>query len=349
MRHEVDKDGNDRPRYQVTPAEYALLASWNDTTEIYPDDACVPQLVSAQAAAKPGAMALAENGEVVTYRELDSRANQLAQYLRSLGAGPGTLVALCLERSSQLLVGALGVLKSGAAYVPLDPTYPTERLAFMLNDSQVPTLLTHRHVSRALPSGRWQILDLDLDADRIAGYPADPPKGDFNLDGLAYVIYTSGSTGQPKGVQITHSSLLNLVFWHRRAFMVTPEDRATLLASPGFDASVWEVWPYLTAGASLHLPGESIRNDAEKLCDWLVAQRITVSFIPTAMAEVIMALEWPTQIALRVLLTGADTLHHYPSPRLPFKLVNNYGPTECTVVPRRAPCPQMGSPQIGPR
>jgi len=342
MRHEVDKDGNDRPRYQITPAEYALLASWNDTTEIYPDDTCVPQLVSAQAAAKPGAIALAENGEVVTYRELDSRANQLAQCLRSLGAGPGTLVALCLERSSQLVVGALGVLKSGAAYVPLDPTYPTERLAFMLNDSQVPTLLTHRHVSRALPSGRWQILDLDLDADRIAGYPADPPKCNFDLDGLAYVIYTSGSTGQPKGVQITHSSLLNLVFWHRRAFMVTPEDRATLLASPGFDASVWEMWPYLAAGASLHLPGESTRNDAEKLCDWLVAQRITVSFIPTAMAEVIMALEWPTQIALRVLLTGADTLHHYPSPRLPFRLVNNYGPTECTVVATSCTVPSNG-------
>src|SRR5437867_4165440 len=176
MRHEVDRDGNDRPGCQLKPAESALLASWNDTAEIYPDDAGVPQLVAAQAAARPGAVALAENGDVVTYRELNSRANRLAQYLRSLGAGPGTLVALCLERSSELVVGALGVLKSGAAYVPLDPNYPPDRLAFMLNDSQAPNLLTHRHVSRALPSGRWQIVDLDLDADRIAGYPADPPK-----------------------------------------------------------------------------------------------------------------------------------------------------------------------------
>lgn len=309
-----------------------MLASWNDTAEIYPDNACVPQLVAAQAAATPDAVALAANGEVITYRELNSRANRLAQHLRSLGVGPGTLVALCLGRSLELVVGALGALKAGAAYVPLDPTYPPERLVFMLNDSGAPTLLTQERLTRALPSGRWQIVDLDLDADQIATYPADPPKVDIELEQLAYVIYTSGSTGQPKGVQIAHSSLLNLVFWHRRTFAVSSADRATLLASPGFDASVWEIWPYLTAGASLHLPGADTRSDAESLRDWLVAERITVTFLPTAMAELVMALEWPTQVALRVLLTGADTLHHYPSPRLPFVLVNNYGPTECTVV-----------------
>lgn len=342
MRHEVHRAGSHRPESQVTPAEAALLASWNHTAEIYHDDACVPQLVAAQAEARPGAVALAENGEVVTYRQLNLRANRLAQHLQSLGAGPGTLVALCLERSSDLVVGALGVLKSGAAYVPLDPSNPPERLAFMLNDSQAPILLTHRGVSHGLPSGRWQIVDLNLDANQIAGYPEEPPAADFKLDESAYVIYTSGSTGQPKGVQITHGSLLNLVSWHQRAFMVGPHDRATLLSSPGFDASVWEMWPYLTAGASLHLPQEAIRSDAESLRDWLVAQRITVSFLPTAMAERVMALEWPTQVELRVLLTGADTLHHYPSPRLPFMLVNNYGPTECTVVATSGTVPSEG-------
>jgi len=344
MRHELDKDGNAQPGCLLTPAESALLASWNDTAESYPDNACVPQLVAAQAAATPNTVALAASGEVVTYQELNSRANRLAQYLRSLGAGPGTLVALCFERSSELVVGTLGVLKSGAAYVPLDPTYPQERLAFMLNDSGATILLTQQRLARALPPGRWQRVDVDLDADQIASYPAEPPQSesDIRLEELAYVIYTSGSTGQPKGVQVTHSNLLNLVFWHRHAFMVTPADRATLFASPGFDASVWELWPYLTAGASLHLPAESIRNDPEKLRDWLVAQRITVSFLPTAMAELVMALEWADRVALRVLLTGADTLHHYPASHLPFMLVNNYGPTECTVVATSGTVPPNG-------
>ena len=156
---------------------------------------------------------------------------------------------------------------------------------------------------------------------------------------LAYVIYTSGSTGQPKGVQITHDSLLNLVFWHRRAFAVTAADRATQLASPSFDATVWELWPYLTAGASVYLPDEETRSTPARLRDWLVAEGITISFLPTALAERVMALEWPPQTALRILLTGADVLHHYPSPDLPFVVVNNYGPTECTVVATSGPVP----------
>lgn len=342
MRHEVDKYSTTRQECLLTSGDVALLTSWNDTVQIYPDDASVPQLVAAQAAATPDAVALAANGEVVTYRELNSRANRLAQHLRSFGAGPGTLVALCLERSPELIVGALAVLKSGAAYVPLDPSYPPDRLTFMLNDSQSPVLLTRWYSGRALPPGRWQIVDLDLDAEKIASYAAEAPKVDLKLEELAYVIYTSGSTGQPKGAQITHNSLLNLVFWHRAAFMVNHDDRATLLASPGFDASVWELWPYLTAGASLHLPAEAIRCDAQKLRDWLITQKITITFLPTAMAELVMSLQWPTQVALRVLLTGADTLHHYPSPRLPFKLVNNYGPTECTVVATSGTVPSDG-------
>jgi acyl-CoA synthetase (AMP-forming)/AMP-acid ligase II/acyl carrier protein len=144
-------------------------------------------------------------------------------------------------------------------------------------------------------------------------------------------------------VQITHDSLLNLVFWHRRAFAVTAADRATQLAGPSFDATVWELWPYLTGGASVYLPDEETRSAPVRLRDWLVAQGITISFLPTALAERVMALEWPPQTALRILLTGADTLHHYPSPDLPFVVVNNYGPTECTVVATSGPVPPTAS------
>jgi acyl-coenzyme A synthetase/AMP-(fatty) acid ligase len=146
------------------------------------------------------------------------------------------------------------------------------------------------------------------------------------------VIYTSGSTGKPKGVEITHSNLLNLVEWHLEAFQVSSSDRASMQAAVGFDAAVWELWPYLVAGASIAIPDGAIRNHPEALRDWLVANRITITFLPTAMAEQMLQLDWPTDASLRVLLTGADALRRRPHTQLPFQLINNYGPTECTVV-----------------
>ena len=322
----------------------------NDTTQADPQDASVPQWVALQAAATPDAIAVC-GGEVLTYRDLNAQANRLAHHLRSLGAGPEVLIALCLERSPALVVGALGVLRSGAAFLPLDPTYPSERLAFMLHDSKASTLVVQHGLVGRLPAGRWRLVDLDADAEQIARYPAEPPETNLKLENLAYVIYTSGSTGRPKGVEIVHDGLRNLVSWHRRTFAVTPSDRATLQASPGFDASVWELWPYLTAGASVHLPGERMCGDAEALRDWLRAERITITFLPTPMAERIMALAWPTPTALRILLTGGETLHRYPPPGLPFAVANNYGPTECTVVASSGIVPASdnanGRPSIG--
>jgi amino acid adenylation domain-containing protein len=159
---------------------------------------------------------------------------------------------------------------------------------------------------------------------------------------LAYVIYTSGSTGQPKAVEITNKSLLNLVEWHQRAFDISSADRASQVAKVSFDAAVWEVWPYLAAGASLYIPEDATVNDPESLRDWLVAQEITNSFVPTPVAERLLALHWPSKTALRNMFTGADTLHVSPPPGLPFALVNNYGPTECTVVTTSARVPGGG-------
>jgi amino acid adenylation domain-containing protein len=292
----------------------------------------VHQLVAAQAARTPHALAVASEDEQATYGELERRATQLAHTLYTLGVRPGSLVGLFLERSVDFVLGALGVLKAGAAYVPLDPDSPAQRLAYMLRDAQVPVLLTQKRLQRRLPSGSWHVLHLDTDELAIAGTASDPPPSPTPGQHVAYVIYTSGSTGQPKGVQITHDSLLNLVYWHQQAFAVTPADRATQLAGLGFDAAVWELWPYLTIGASIHIADEATRRDAVLLRDWLAAQRITISFAPTALAESLMTLEWPRDTALRILLTGADTLHAYPPETLPFRVFNNYGPTECTVV-----------------
>lgn len=301
--------------------------AWN-----YPGDMTVPELVAARAAETPDATAVVAGNQRITYRELDTRANQLAHHLHALGVGPDVLVGLCFERSVALVVGALGILKTAGAYLPLDPGYPRERLAFMLQDARSPVLVTEPRLAASLADGAWRVVSLDAGATSRAPGDLQPPDCRAATDNLAYVIYTSGSTGRPKGVEITHDGLLNLVFWHQRAFAVTRSDRATQLASPAFDGAVWEVWPYLTAGASIHIPDEETRLNPPLLRDWLVAQEITISFLPTPMAEAAMALTWPPHPALRLLLTGADTLHRYPPPTLPFALVNNYGPTEATVV-----------------
>ena len=317
---------------QLTKIEQQQLAAWNVTQHDYPYDACVPQLVAQQVAVRSEATALVVDNQRLSYGELNRRANQLAHYLQMLGVRPNVLVGLLLERSTDMVVGLLGILKAGGAYVPLDPAYPPDRLSFMLEDAQVPVLVTQQRQVAGLSYQGARVVCMDSDASALAQQSASNPISAVTAADLAYVIYTSGSTGKPKGVQITHGSLLNLVFWHQRAFAVTAADRATQVTSPSFDATGWELWPYLTAGASVYLPDEDTRVTSTLLRNWLVEHRITISFLPTAMAESIMALEWPSTTSLRYLLTGADTLHHYPSPTLPFVLVNNYGPTEATVV-----------------
>src|SRR5579859_1373454 len=296
---------------------------------------CVPHAVAAKATRWPDSIALTDGSEILTYHELDSRANRVAQYLRSLGVGPDVVVGVCLERSLDMVVAMLGVLKAGGAYVPLDPAYPPDRLAFMLDDARAPLLITSQRLSKRAPSAKRDIVIVG--AQEIAEQPDHPPRVDIMSDDLAYVIYTSGSTGRPKGVEITHGGLANLVCWHRQAFEVTPGDRASHVAGLGFDAAVWELWPYLTAGASVHMADEVTRTSAELLRDFLLARKLTISFVPTPLAEQMLTLEWPNQTPLRTLLTGGDTLRHYPPASLPFMLVNNYGPTECTVVASSAP------------
>jgi len=278
----------------------------------------------------PGAVALQAEEEILTYGELDRQSNRLAHHLRSFGVGPNTLVGLCLPRSVDIMIGALAILKAGGAFVPMDPAYPADRLAFMLEDAHAPVLITNEVLARRLPTAKCSVVYAGDPA--VADYPDRAPRVDIVPSDLAYVIYTSGSTGAPKGVEITHASLSNLVGWHCEAFCVTAADRATSLAGLGFDAAVWEIWPYLASGASIHLVDDLTRNSADFLRDWLLAQRITISFVPTPVAEHLLMMDWPADTPMRVLLTGGDTLHHYPPRHLPFTLVNNYGPTEFTVV-----------------
>jgi amino acid adenylation domain-containing protein len=296
----------------------------------------ISQMISRRASLTPDAPAITADGLMMTYAELDRRANQLANRLIELGVGRETVVALCLGRSAESVMSSLAVLKAGGAYLPLDPAHPAERLRFMLNDARPRVIINDSRLANKPVHGPWAIIDL-ADDRQLNGSPQHAPAVEVAPDQLAYVIYTSGSTGQPKGVEVTVGNLLNLISWHQDEFNVTAQDRASHLASVGFDAAVWEVWPYLTAGASLHLPEESTRLSPESLRDWLVANQITISFVPTVLAESLMQINWPPDPALRFLLTGADTLHRYPTSDLPFAVVNNYGPTECTVVTTSGP------------
>ena len=317
----------------LTPAErHQILVEWNDTKTDDRLDRCIHQLFEARVEQTPDAVAVVFEDEQLTYRELNQRANQLARYLNKLGVKPEVLVGICVERSLEMIVGLLGILKAGGAYVPLDPAYPQERLTFMLSDSQVPVLLTQEKLVAELTEHQARVVYLDTDWETISQENEANLVSGVKSENLAYVIYTSGSTGKPKGVMALHGGLLNLVLWHQSAFEVIPSDRATQLAGTAFDASVWELWPYLAAGATIYLVELEILSSPVVLRDWLVSKEITITFVPTPLAEVLLSLEWSGNLALRIMLTGGDKLHQYPPSSIPFKLVNNYGPTENIVV-----------------
>jgi amino acid adenylation domain-containing protein/non-ribosomal peptide synthase protein (TIGR01720 family) len=324
---------------------HQLLVEWNDTYTPYPQSKCIHELFEEQVEKTPNAVAVVYKDESLTYQQLNDRANQLAHYLQTLGVGAEVLVGICIERSLLMLVGLLGILKAGGAYLPLDPAYPQERLAFMLADAQVSVLLTQESLMTRLPPHQARVVCLDSVTFSTI---AENLPHTVTTDNLAYVIYTSGSTGRPKGVQIEHRGLLNLVFWHQQAFVVSSLDRVTQVAGVAFDACGWEIWPYLTAGASIHFPNDETRLYPEQLRDWLLSKTITISFLPTPMADKILSLNWPANAALRILLTGGDQLHQYPSTSHPFEVVNNYGPTENTVVATSGTVPKRQQAYLPP-
>ena len=326
----------DRPISQLPlmtgPELDQILVEWNNRKIDYPTDKCIHQLFEEQVENNPNAIAVVFEEQKLTYSELNSKANQLAHYLQKLGVVPETRVGICVERSLEMVVGLLAILKAGGAYVPLDPNYPTSRLNYMIEDAQLSIILTQEKWQNHLSDTKASVICLDTDEEIINQQSQQIPENQVTANQLAYVIYTSGSTGQPKGVTIPHQGLLNLVFWHQRTFEVKSSDKASQIAGVGFDASVWEIWPYLSAGACLHLVNSETRLSPEALRNWLISEQITISFVPTPLLENLCSLEWPAQTKLRTVLTGGDKLHKYPSAALPFRVFNNYGPTENTVV-----------------
>jgi amino acid adenylation domain-containing protein len=296
--------------------------------------ATVPQLIWSRAALDPQKSAVEYGSQRVSYRELVSGAGKIAARLREQGASRDTVVGIWLDRSPAMVYAALGVMRAGAAYLPLDPGHPPGRLWATLGNAATRIVLTDiEHLPHLEGTSFTTLL-----VEEVLGGPDAAPGRSADLDhcpdlsDLAYVVYTSGSTGRPKGVEITHASLLNLIRWHQAAFAVTDDDRASAIAGPGFDASVWELWPHLTAGATVTIARDETRLSMDALRDWLIDERVTICFLPTVLAEAAIAQEWPEDAPLRTMLTGGDALHVYPRDGLPFALVNNYGPAECTVV-----------------
>ena len=288
------------------------------------------QKIANVASLHPTKVAVCSNSLSITYDELVCRSATLATYLSELGIRSGKTVAICMERSVDWIVAALGILQTGAAYVPLDCEWAWERLRYTSEDSGASFIIGRRQVLRDL---KLSIPVLDMDDGSISLTPT--PMNSCNpplAEDLAYVIYTSGSTGAPKGVEITHSNLAHLVRWQLSAADLSSEDRVSHLAGLAFDAAVWEIWPSLVAGATIVIPDTQTRVSAELLKQWLADQQVTVSYIPTILAMSMIRSEWPENTSLRLLLTGGDTLPRGPIHQLPFRVINNYGPTECTVV-----------------
>jgi amino acid adenylation domain-containing protein len=272
-------------------------------------------------------VALRDSASSLSYGELNRSADGLASHLQSLGVATGSSVAICLPRSFAQIVAELAALRAGAAFVPIDPAWPDERVQHIVADSAAPVFIAPSSLT-----SRISVKATPLDVSEWPAADAPVPSVAVSGSDLAYIIYTSGSTGVPKGVEITHANLNHLIDWHLEAFDVSASDHATHVAGLGFDAAVWEVWPYLSVGASISLADETVRVDPAMLQRWIVERGVTISFVPTPVAEPMLAMEWPATTQMRFLLTGGDTLHTRPKSKLPFRLVNNYGPTECTVV-----------------
>jgi amino acid adenylation domain-containing protein len=321
--------------------KHQVLYEFNDTEMDYPKDKAIHELFEDQVEKTPdnialhGCMIAWMHGGVVTdersrpgeeclnYRELNAKVNGLARTLREKGIKPDIPAAIMIEPSQEMIIGMLAILKAGGAFLPIDHKIPMDRIIYILEESEARFILTREELLEGISTGS-EIVPIDQ-ADIYSELQENPGPVNGPHD-VAYIIYTSGSTGKPKGVVVEHNSLINLCSWHNRYYTVTASDRATKYAGPSFDASAWEVFPYLVIGASIYIVPEEIKLDIEKLSRYYEDNKITISFLPTQMCEQFMAVD---SFSLRVLLTGGDKLKTFIKKN--YRLYNNYGPTENTV------------------
>jgi amino acid adenylation domain-containing protein len=317
------------------PERHQVLVEWNATTTDCPRHATIGDLFHSQAAATPDAVAVVADGGRLTYRELDARANRLAHYLRARGVGPETRVGICLDRSLDLVVGVLGIVKAGAAYVPLDPSYPPDRLRFLLADARVAVLLTESRHGGRLPRGCVATtICLDDEWTAIARGPDGPPRGGALAGNLAYVMYTSGSTGVPKGVAVPHRAVVRLVLG-TDYFQGGPDEVFLQLAPAAFDASTFEIWGALLTGARLVIAPPGTLS-LEEIGRAVREHGVSTLWLTAGLFHLMVDRGLDDLRGLRQLLAGGDVLSVAHVERvlreLPHcRLLNGYGPTESTT------------------
>ena len=313
-----------------------LLVTWNDTAADYPRDRCIHQLFEAQAARTPESVALVFEDQSLTYAELNARANQLAHYLITLGVGPEVLVGICMQRSLELVVGLLGILKAGGAYVPLDPNYPAARLAFVLEDTQAPVLLTQQRLLARLPGYAGKTLCLDRDWQDVGVHSDANPASGLSSDALAYVIYTSGSTGQPKGVLGLQRGVINRLSWMWKTFAYEPSDVCCLKTSLSFVDSVAEIFGPLLQGVSLVVVSDEGANDLRRLVEVLSTRQVTrIVVVPSLLRALHDSYEdlGERLPRLKLWVTSGETLSQEHLDRFRMqsphcRLINLYGSSE---------------------
>ena len=331
-----------------------LLTELNDTAASFAIDRTLHGMFAEQAARTPEATAVVLGGSALTYAELDARSNQLAAHLRGLGVGPEVLVAICAERSLELLVGLYGILKAGGAYVPLDPAYPPDRLQFMLRDCGARVLLAQEATRDRLPPHEITTVYLDRDWPTVARHPTTAVVDGAGPDNLAYVIYTSGSTGQPKGAMNAHRGIVNRLIWMQQAYRLVAEDRVLQKTPISFDVSVWELfWPLLY-GARLIVARPGGHQDPAYLADAIELHGVTIAhFVPSMLNLFLERADLDRCRSLRdTMCSGealsADAVNAFLR-RLPHcRLHNLYGPTEAAVDVTAWPCEPLPSGAIVP-
>ena len=315
--------------------KHQLLVEWNDTQTDYPKDKCIHQLFEEQVERTPDAIAAVYEDQQLTYRELNNRANQLAHYLHRQGVQPDTLVALCMERSIEMIVGLLGILKVGGAYVPLDPSYPKKRLAFMLTDSCSPVLITQQAFVNEFIDCAARIIFLDTDWEKVGQESESALIAVSTSDSLAYVIYTSGSTGQPKGVAVPHQAVNRLVM-NTDYVRVRSSDVIAQASNVSFDAATFEIWGALLNGARLELIAKDTLLSPQRLSTAIARHGITTLFLTTALFNQMVA-QIPAALGkLRNMLFGGEAVDPERVKELlrnspPRRLLHVYGPTETTT------------------
>jgi amino acid adenylation domain-containing protein len=326
----------------LTAAERQQLTDWNRTDTKFPSDRCVHQLVEAQAARTPNAVAVEHGGQHLSYRELEQRANQLARFMKRRGVGPESRVGICLRRSLELPVALLAVLKAGGACVPLDPAYPKERLAYMLEDSQTSLVLTQPGLLAEVTDFNAEIITLDAGWNAFASESSENLRNEVTPDDLAYVIYTSGSTGQPRGVLLSHRGLVNHNTAAVKLFGMTSADRMAQFASISFDIAIEEIFPTWIAGAALVIREEDASLAVGDFLRWVNERKVTALDLPTAYwHELVGELSESTlrlPESLRIVIVGGEKAssaalaawHRLAGSRV--RWVNTYGPTETSVI-----------------